>query len=147
MKLFGLILFAFGMMMPGSPWTTDFRQATYEAREKSKVILLNFSGSDWCIPCMRLKKEIFETDVFDTYAVGNLELVNADFPRNKKNKLSPRLSQQNDSLASVYNKEGKFPYTVLLDANGKVLKVWDGYSKVSPEEFVNQVKNIVDASR
>ena len=145
MKLLGFILFTCGLFMPPAQWMTDFKQAKTEASQNNQVILLNFSGSDWCNPCMRLKNEIFDTGVFDAYASQNLKLVNADFPRNKKNKLSPELTQQNDSLASVYNSDGKFPYTILLNANGKVLKVWDGFPKVSPEEFVNQVKTVVDA--
>jgi hypothetical protein len=35
--------------------------------------------------------------------------------------------------------EGKFPYTLLIDENGKVLKVWDGFPGVSPEVFVSQI--------
>ena len=132
--------------MSATPWKTDFRQAKAEALQNHKVILLNFSGSDWCAPCMQLKSEIFDTEVFNAYAAENLELVNADFPRLKKNKLSMDLAQQNDSLAAIYNPNGKFPYTVLMQSSGKVMKVWEGFPGISPQEFVNQIKSVVDAN-
>jgi hypothetical protein len=96
---------------------------------------------------MQLKTEIFDTEAFHAYASENLELVKADFPRLKKNKLSKELAQQNDSLAAIYNPNGKFPYTILMQSNGKVMKVWEGFPGVSPQEFVNQIKSVVDASR
>lgn len=147
MKLLSTIFIFTSLTLSSTEWKTDFRQAKAEATQNHKVILLNFSGSDWCTPCMRLKTEIFDAEEFHSYASQNLELVNADFPRLKKNKLSVEQSQQNDSLAAIYNPNGKFPLTVLIRDNGKVLKVWEGFPGVSPQEFVNQIKSVVDASR
>lgn len=109
-------------------WTTDFSKAKTEASAKSKYILLNFSGSDWCGPCMKLKKEILDSPEFLKFADDKLLLVRADFPRNRKNQLSLEQTKQNEALAEKYNNEGKFPLTVLINAEGKVVKTWDGYS-------------------
>lgn len=68
-------------------WLTDYSEACKLATEKQQPILLNFSGSDWCVPCMRMKKDFFESQEFSTYASTNLVLLRADFPRGKKNKL------------------------------------------------------------
>ena len=70
-------------------------------------------------------------------------MVNVDFPRLKKNKLSRELAKQNEALSEVYNKEGHFPYTVLLDADGKVLKEWDGYKGEKPETLIQQIRSYV----
>src|SRR5437868_3212694 len=78
-----------------SEWLTDFAQAQKISAEKKESLLLNFSGSDWCGPCIRMKQEIFDSEHFKKYANGHLVLVNADFPRNKKNKLSKELEKQN----------------------------------------------------
>src|SRR5665213_1070277 len=121
-------------------WLTDINKAKQEAATNDKLILLNFSGSDWCGPCMRTRKEIFDTDVFIKYASENLVLVNADFPRLKKNKLDDELAKSNEALADIYNKDGEFPLTLLLDAKGKVLKSWIGFPKESPIEFVEYIK-------
>lgn len=109
-------------------WTTDFSKAKTEASAKNKYILLNFSGSDWCGPCMKLKKEILDSPEFLKFADDKLLLVRADFPRNRKNQLSLEQTKQNEALAEKYNNEGKFPLTVLINAEGKVVKTWDGYS-------------------
>src|ERR1700730_17089614 len=71
-----------------SDWHTNLDEAKNIAREEHKFILLNFSGSDWCGPCMRMRKEIFESKTFREMAASDLVLVNADFPRKKKNQLS-----------------------------------------------------------
>ena len=67
------------------PWQPDFEKAKQTAKEKHELILLNFSGSDWCGPCMRMRKEIFNNEGFLSMADKNIVMVNADFPRNKKN--------------------------------------------------------------
>ncbi len=61
-------------------WQPDFETAKQKAKEKHELILLNFSGSDWCGPCMRMRKEIFENEQFYKMADTTLILVNADFP-------------------------------------------------------------------
>jgi thioredoxin-related protein len=109
-------------------------------------LLLNFSGSDWCGPCIRLHKEIFDSEVFTKYADENLVLVNADFPRLKKNMLSKEQQKQNDALADKYNTDGAFPLTLLLDADGKVIKKWDGFPSETAAEFTNDVKAAADAN-
>jgi thioredoxin-related protein len=127
MKLLS-IFFLITFSISTAEWTTDFSKAKTEASSKSKYILLNFSGSDWCGPCMKLKKEVLDSEAFLKFAEDKLVLVRADFPRNKKNKLSPEQTKQNEALAEKYNNEGKFPLTVLINAEGKVVKTWDGYS-------------------
>ena len=135
-----------------STWTTNFDTAKIKVAKENKFILLNFSGSDWCGPCIKFKNDILTSPAFLKYAAGNLILVNADFPRMKKNKQDKALEQQNEKLADQYNKYGNFPYTILLSRDLKVLKVWDGYPEFTksdyvspPEEFISQIKEIVNA--
>ncbi|HEY8782415.1 MAG TPA: thioredoxin family protein [Mucilaginibacter sp.] len=120
-------------------WLGDFNEASSEAAKTHKLILINFSGSDWCGPCIRERTEILENATFENYAADHLVLVRADFPRQKKNQLSKEQTQRNEALADKYNPEGKFPYTLLVDEHGKVLKDWDGFPNVSPETFVEQI--------
>ena len=128
-------------------WGTDFEKAKQTAKEENKYILLNFSGSDWCGPCIRLHKEIFENEAFKIMADASLVLINADFPRMKKNQLSKELQKQNDHLADLYNADGVFPVTLLLTPDGKVIEKWLGYPPLSPEEFVGQIKATIDAGK
>jgi thioredoxin-related protein len=119
----------------------DFSQAKTEAAQKHRLILINFSGSDWCGPCIRLRKEILESDAFVNYASDHLVLVRADFPRQKKNQLSKEQVKLNEALADKYNADGKFPYTLLVDENGKILKDWDGFPNETPEQFITQINS------
>src|SRR5258705_691249 len=102
MQVFYTVLLA-GILSSTIIWQTDCEKAKVEAKAENKLILLNFSGSDWCGPCIRLKKDIFDSETFMKYADENLVLVNADFPRLKKNMLSKELQKQNESLADTYN--------------------------------------------
>lgn len=83
--LFTLFL---GSYLASSPvWLSNMDEAKTRAMQSHKYILLNFSGSDWCVPCIQMHKEVFESEVFENYAKDNLVLVNADFPPPKKERL------------------------------------------------------------
>ncbi len=142
MKLLA-IFFLMAFSTPAT-WLGDFSIAKKEAAEKHKLILINFSGSDWCGPCIRLRKEILESNAFENYAADKLVLVRADFPRQKKNQLSSEQVKLNEALADKYNADGKFPYTLLVDENGKVLKAWDGFPNETPDQFVSDISDIND---
>ena len=92
-------------------WTTNFEEATTQASKEHKNILLVFSGSDWCAPCIKLEKSIFQSEAFKTFASYNYILVRADFPKRKKNKLSKAQQEQNNELAASYNQNGCLLYT------------------------------------
>ncbi|EOR93940.1 Thioredoxin Disulfide Isomerase [Arcticibacter svalbardensis MN12-7] len=140
MKLLFITLFS--LLTVPTVWLGNFNVATKEATTSHKLILLNFSGSDWCGPCIRLRKEILESETFERYASDHLVLVRADFPRQKKNRLPAEQVKLNEALAEKYNNEGKFPYTLLIDEQGKVLKSWDGYPNETPDKFVKEIESI-----
>ena len=125
----------------GQPrWFTSMEEAQQDAVKMHKLILLNFSGSDWCGPCIVLRKEVLDDKVFLSMADSSLVLVNADFPRMKKNQLPKGLQQANDKLADRYNPQGKFPLTLLLTADGRVLRQWEGNPGLKPAAFADQVR-------
>jgi len=142
MKLFIAAAFLFITNFAPSPWLNNLEKAEQTAKTEHKLILLNFSGSDWCIPCMKLRANIFNSDVFMEYAKENLILVNADFPRQKKDELSKEQQKENDALAAKYNPDGKFPFTILLDSNGNKLRVWDGYYSQGPDDFIDELSSV-----
>jgi thioredoxin-related protein len=138
-----LLLIPFGsfiyFMDFSNPWLTDFETASKEAKESGKPILLYFSGSDWCGNCIKLKKEVLENGDFKDYASGHLILMQADFPRMKKNQPGEAIKKQNELLAEKYNSGGVFPRLILLNPEGKIIKTWDGYN-TKPDVFINQLK-------
>jgi len=125
-------------------WQPDFETAKKLAKTEHKLILLNFSGSDWCGPCIKMKTEIFDNVDFKALADTALVLVNADFPRNKRNQPPKEQQQHNELLAERYNHEGKFPLTLLLTANGTVLKSWEGFPTGGIKAFNDALKQISD---
>lgn len=124
-------------------WFTNWEEAQNKATQENKVILLNFSGSDWCAPCIKMKREVFESEAFLSIAEQKLVLVRADFPRSKKNQLPKEQIAHNEKLAEKYNPNGKFPLTLLVDTKGKVIKEWDGYVFASQDKFLIELKEVL----
>lgn len=132
---------------PGPNWNLNFEAAKKEAKSSNKLMILNFAGSDWCGPCIKMTRDIFEKENFIQYAKEHLVLIRADFPRSKKNQLAPEQVKSNELLAEKYNPQGKFPLTLLLDTNGKILKTWDGFKSGTPEQFIKQIEETVVGDR
>lgn len=145
MKAASILFVSFLFLTVSSGWGTDLEKAKQQASTEHKYILLNFSGSDWCGPCIRMHKDIFESESFSTLANDKLVLVNADFPRLKKNQLAKELQKSNEVLADQYNPQGIFPLTVLLTAEGKVVKSWEGFPQGASENFLSQLKSAMNA--
>lgn len=139
MKILISLFLVLSMFTAHLLWLTDFDQASAEATKSNKMILLNFSGSDWCGPCIRMEKDIFESAVFEDYAQKYLVLLRADFPRMKKNQLSGAQVKKNEALANKYDSQGKFPYTILMNAKGEILKEWEGLPQEMPATFVAEI--------
>lgn len=102
-------------------WNADLTTALQQAKATREPVLVVFSGSDWCKPCMQLKQEVFDQPEFMQYAQGKFVLARFDFPRNRKNALSKDQTRLNEEAAAQLNKEGAFPAVVLLSPEGKVL--------------------------
>jgi thioredoxin-related protein len=133
-----MVVFAVGIQAQ-----SRLENAKKQASENKELILLNFSGSDWCIPCIKLHKNIIGTDEFKKLETENVVVyINADFPRNKKNQLSTELKKENASLADQYNPKGIFPYTILLNSDGKILKSWEGLPSENATAFVKEIRDI-----
>ncbi|MDA9360739.1 thioredoxin family protein [Flavobacteriaceae bacterium] len=146
MKKYALITILFVLMMNtaglfAQEWRSDWDTAKVEAEQPNKKLILVFSGSDWCIPCIKLEKEIWKSPAFIQYAQKHYVLFRADFPKRKKNKLPETIQQLNDRLASEYNPKGYFPLVVVLDSVGEI-KGQLGYEKVTPEAYIALIEQL-----
>jgi len=115
-------------------WSDDYTTALATAAKENKNVLLDFTGSDWCGWCIKLKKETFDQSAFKEYADKNLVLVEIDFPQGKSQ--SPEVKKQNDALQQQYQVQG-FPTLVVLDPQGKVIKQQSGYIPGGPAGFIS----------
>lgn len=118
-------------------WITDFSEAKNLSTSQQKKIVLVFSGSDWCGPCIKLNTDIWKSQEFVDYSDDHFIMLKSDFPRKKKNKLSKEQQQHNDGLAEKYGAE--FPLIVVLNSEGKVLGRL-GYDKnYSPRDYIKHI--------
>lgn len=116
-------------------WQTDYAKALERAKAENKRVLLDFTGSDWCGPCIQLNRRVFSRPEFAAYAEKNLILVEIDYPQGKRQ--SPELVKQNEKLAKQYGIEEKgYPTVVLLDPSGKIVRELNGYDGETPADMI-----------
>jgi len=121
-----------------SSWVTDYKKAQEDAKAGKKLMLLDFTGSDWCGWCMKLDKEVFSTPEFQNYASRNLILVKLDFPRRRPQ--TEALKKQNEQLAQKYGIQG-FPTIIVLNGQGE--KVGElGYMEGGPSPFLAKLETL-----
>lgn len=137
-KLLLLFALAISNFAISQDWNYNFEEAKKLAAEQNKNIVIVFSGSDWCAPCIKLDKNIWQSEAFKKEAGDNWIIVKADFPRKKANTLSKEQTEHNRKLAEKFNLEGSFPLVVVLDKTGKVLGKM-GFKNVSPEEYIKMI--------
>ena len=133
-----LLVSAVSLLAAKPGWSEDYAATIAKAKDSDKMVLLDFTGSDWCGWCIKIDDEIFSKPEFADYAKKNLELVELDFPRRKT--LSPEVKAQNEKLAQEYGIRG-FPTIVVLNSQGK--KVGElGYMKGGPQAFIAALEKL-----
>lgn len=120
--------------------TSSFDALKKQASLEDKKVMLYFSGSDWCGPCIKFKKIYLEDSTFISFANDSLLVFNADFPRKKAKQLSAEKTKENEMLAEKFNPNGAFPYIILMDSEGNVIRKWTRLPKVTVEQFITEIK-------
>ncbi len=120
-------------------WSNNANEVFKDAKADNAPIMMNFTGSDWCIWCKRIKAEIFDTPEFKAWAKEkNLALLELDFPRNKEQ--SDELKSQNNSLKNEVGIQG-FP-TLIIISNGKMIRT--GYVKGGAKAWIASVESQIE---
>lgn len=133
----GSTLLLAARILAAEGWGTDIEAAKALAKKQGQPILLDFTGSDWCGWCIKMKKESLDQQAFKDFAAKNVVLVEVDFPSKKKS-LPEATQKQNEALKNQYKVSG-FPTFVLIDADGRELGRQVGYLKGGPEAFVAKI--------
>lgn len=141
MKKIFLMMTLLGSALAFSQDWKSFEEAKVLAQKENKFIILVFSGSDWCAPCIKLDKNIWQSDAFKAEAQKDWILVRADFPKKKANALTQSQQEENKVLAEKYNKEGFFPLVVVMDKNAKVTGK-TGFKNISPAEYITLLHSL-----
>ena len=101
------------------------------------AVFIDFTGSDWCPPCIALHDRVLTQPAFKAFAKDHLELVVLDFPR--RTALPAKQAAYNQGLAERFKVNG-FPTVVLLDGEGKELHREVGAAELNPAKYVAQLK-------
>ena len=117
----------------GDLWVSDFQKAKETAAKEGKDLLIDFTGSDWCVWCIKLRKEVFDLDGFKNAAPKNFVLVEIDFPQDKS-KLTKETQEQNAKLQTQFGIHG-YPTILLADAQGRPY-AQTGYQPGGPEKYL-----------
>ncbi|MFO7811135.1 MAG: thioredoxin family protein [Candidatus Delongbacteria bacterium] len=120
-------------------WMNDLEKAIEKAAAEDKTVLVNFTGSDWCGWCMKLKAEVFSKDEFAEYAEGSLVLVELDFPQKKEQ--TDEIKKYNRKKLEKYGVRG-FPTILLIDGEGKEIGR-TGYQQGGPVAYVEHIKSFI----
>jgi len=100
-------------------WLTDVPAALAKAKAENKIVFMDFTGSDWCGWCMKLKSDVFSQPQFTAFARANFVMVELDYPHSKPQ--SDALKEANAALATQYDVHG-YPTVILLNGAGD--QVW-----------------------
>ena len=134
---------AFQVAAAEGEWMTDFAKAQEKAKAEKKLVLVDFTGSDWCPPCKALHKNVFSSAEFAEFAKKNLVLVEVDFPRRKEQ--PEPIKKANRELAKKYEIDG-YPTVIVFDSNGKQLDKKVGYSGKNAKDYIADLQQIKDKS-
>jgi len=133
-----LVLTGHFLQADDAVWTTNYQKAVAQAKAEKKLVMLDFTGSDWCGWCMKLNKEVFSQAKFKEYAAKNLVLVEVDFPQQKPQ--TDDVKKQNAQLQDQFHIEG-YPTIIVLNGDGK--KVGElGYMEGGPDAFVAALEKV-----
>lgn len=127
------------LLAQGTQWYIDFDEAVAVAKKSNKILFVDFTGSDWCGWCIRLKKEVLDKKEFLDYAAKNLILVEVDFPQNKWQ--TPKMKQANQALAAKYGVQG-YPTIVLMKPDGSVIAK-TGYRRGGAAAYVTYLQKLL----
>lgn len=141
MKKWTLLMALFlSNFLSAQKWESNWSDAAALAKQSHQNIVLVFSGSDWCAPCIKLDRNVWQSKEFQEFAKDHWTMLRADFPRKKANQLPEDQRNKNAQLAEKYNKNGYFPLVLVLDANGHILGQ-TGYKNISAKEYIALLKS------
>lgn len=133
-----VVALSFTATLAAAGWDDDYEKALARAKAEKKMVLLDFTGSDWCGWCMKLDREVFSKPEFKNYAKENLVLVEVDFPQGKRQ--TKKLKAQNEKLQGEHGVRG-YPTIIVLNSEGR--KVGQlGYQEGGPKSFIAKLDEL-----
>jgi thioredoxin-related protein len=138
-QLFWIGVLLVSAKIHAASWLTDLNAGMAQAQQEGKFVMINFTGSDWCPWCIKLRQEIFSQPEFDAFASKNLVLVEIDFP--KRTPQAAAVQKANSSLVAQFKVDG-FPTLIFLNPRGKVVHR-GGYQPGGAKPFVQEMTKVL----
>jgi thioredoxin-related protein len=135
MKTIFLTLLFVSASVSAQQWNSDLDEAFRQAEESGRNVLLFFSIPDNCEICRRLDHDVFQSEEFLEYAKANLVLAKMDFKNQAKDKAEQLL------IVEKYNKDGFFPWVVVVNKSRKVVGKVPIYDEQSPRQYLSQIRS------
>ncbi len=144
------VFFASIASVHADQWLTDYKEAITKAADEKKPLLMNFTGTDWCPPCIQLEKRVFSQQEFKDYAEKNLVLLKLEFPPpgqiqrpappvplRSKAPLSMEKLEENMILGEQYRVEG-YPTLILISPKTRgPVRITPSFT---PREFIRSLE-------
>lgn len=103
----------------GGEWSCDYDTAVQDSRNSGRPIMLVFTGSDWCVWCQKLDRDILSKPEFSKWS-KKLIKIKVDFPQSSS--LSEEITNRNQQLLQRYGQHVEsYPTVLFINAEGKVL--------------------------
>jgi len=127
-------------------WTQDYDAAIKFAQNEKLPVLLNFTGSDWCVWCKLMQRNVFTQSEWKQYAKDQVVLVTLDFPQNKS-LVTPENAARNNRLQQQFGVQG-YPTYIILDSDGKTVlgKLGAGRDKTAAD-FIAEMEDVLKCGR
>ncbi len=123
-------------------WFSNYDEAMIYAKQSKLPVLMIFAGTDWCEPCIALKKYVLNSDRFQEYYPSRFSILYLEFPVKEKNKLHDSIKTHNEELAKKFNPSGLFPNLVFIDASGNLLATFS-YNYLTTSRFIKECEQIL----
>jgi len=120
-------------------WFSNLEDALAQAKSKNLPVIVDFTGSDWCIWCKKLDAEVFAQKSFSDYAKKNLIMVKLDFPKSIKQ--TQEIKDYNRAILDKYGVQG-FPTIVILNSKGDEIGR-TGYQQGGPDAYIEHLKTFL----
>jgi hypothetical protein len=140
-----LLLFLFPLIQLSPNWETNFDVAKQRSIKESKIILIHFVNKSGDAKNVKLEKETFETGEFIDYANKQVVLLKIDLGIEQTS--SEKQFSHNLIIRERYNSNAIAPFTVITDADGKVLKTWNYKKPLKSYELISAIQTTIEANK
>lgn len=140
-----LLIFLLPLFQVAPTWESNFDVAKQRSIKESKIILIHFVHKSGDAKNIKLEKETFETSEFIDYANKQVVLLKIDL--GIKQTSSDKQFYHNSIIRERYNSGAVAPFTVITDADGKVLKTWNYKQPLKSTDLISAIQTTIEANK